>query len=169
MNPVKLAARFVASLPRDTLSPETTEGREGFVHPYEIEGGAEAVDRDADRARPRRRAARGARSPVAGLAEEAVAASHARGQRRRWEQYRNMREALDRVPDVVEAALEATRRVGLEPRLESIRGGTDGARLTELRPADPERLHGRERFPLGAGVDQRAGPGDLGRRPSSSC
>ena len=43
VNPVKLAAQFVASLPRETLSPETTEGREGFVHPYEIEGGAEAV------------------------------------------------------------------------------------------------------------------------------
>ena len=42
MNPVKLAARFVASLPADTFSPETTEGREGFVHPYEIEGDAAA-------------------------------------------------------------------------------------------------------------------------------
>src|SRR4029079_14307188 len=43
VNPIKAAARFVASLPADTLSPETTEGRDGFVHPHEIEGGATAV------------------------------------------------------------------------------------------------------------------------------
>ncbi len=61
VNPVKLAARFVASLPADTLSPETTEDREGFVHPYKIEGGAERRDGHPHRPRPRRREARTAR------------------------------------------------------------------------------------------------------------
>ena len=64
----------------------------------------------------------------------------------RWEQYRNMREALDRVPHVVEAALEATRRVGLEPRLTSIRGGTDGSRLTEMGLATPNVFAGGNEF-----------------------
>ena len=60
----------------------------------------------------------------------------------RWDQYRNMREALDGVPHVVEAAMEATRRAGLEPRLESIRGGTDGSRLTELGVPTPNIFTG---------------------------
>ena len=147
VNPVKLAARFIESLPPDTLSPETTEGREGFVHPYKIEGGAEGVMVTHDPPRPRRRQARGA-----------LRARHppGRGGRRRrprravsfhrWDQYRNMREALDRVPHVVEAALEATRRVGLEPSLASIRGGTDGSRLTEMGLPTPNVFAGGNDF-----------------------
>ena len=64
----------------------------------------------------------------------------------RWDQYRNMREALDRVPHVVEAALEATRRGGLEPRLTSIRGGTDGSRLTEMGLPTPNLFTGGNDF-----------------------
>ena len=67
VNAVKLAADFVAALPRDGLSPETTEDREGFVHPTRIAGDVRGGDGDADRARPRRRAARaahGARPPA---------------------------------------------------------------------------------------------------------
>ena len=64
----------------------------------------------------------------------------------RWDQYRNMREALDRVPHVVEAALEATRRAGLEPKLESIRGGTDGSRLTEMGLPTPNIFTGGNEF-----------------------
>ncbi len=147
VNPVKLAAQFVASLPRDTLSPETTEGREGFVHPYEIEGGAEAVTvtlivRDHDATLLDEHEAL-----VRRLADEVVASDpRARVTFSRWEQYRNMREALDRVPGVVDAALEATRRVGLEPRLESIRGGTDGARLTERGLPTPNVFAGGNDF-----------------------
>ncbi len=57
-----------------------------------------------------------------------------------------MREALDRVPHVVEAALEATRRVGLEPTLDSIRGGTDGSRLTEMGLPTPNIFTGGNEF-----------------------
>ena len=81
------------------------------------------------------------------LAEEAVAGDpRARVTFERWEQYRNMREALDRVPHVVEAALEATRRVGLEPTLDSIRGGTDGSRLTEMGLPTPNVFAGGNDF-----------------------
>ena len=147
VNPVKLAARFVDSLPRDTLSPETTEGREGFVHPTEIRGDAESATvtlilRDFEWEPLEEHEAL-----VRGLAEEAAAADpRADVTFERWEQYRNMREALDRVPHVVEGALEAARRVGLEPRLGSIRGGTDGSRLTELGLPTPNVFTGGNEY-----------------------
>jgi tripeptide aminopeptidase len=147
VNPVKLAARFVESLPRDMLSPETTEGREGFVHPYKIEGGAESVTvtlivRDHDGAKLEEHYALTTR-----LAEEAVGGvPGAAVSFHRWDQYRNMREALDRVPHVVEAAVQATRRAGLEPSLASIRGGTDGSRLTEMGLPTPNLFAGGNDF-----------------------
>ncbi len=147
VNPVKLAARFVSSLPPDSLSPETTEGREGFVHPFEIEGGAGSVTVSLILRDHARDALARHEALVRRLAEEAVAdepqASLAFA---RWEQYHNMRETLDLVPHVVEAALEATRRVGLEPKLESIRGGTDGSRLTELGLPTPNVFTGGNEF-----------------------
>jgi tripeptide aminopeptidase len=147
VNPVKLAARFLTSLPTDTLSPETTEGREGFVHPYAITGNADAatvtlIVRDHDGEKLEQHFALACR-----LAEEAVGGVEGAGVSfHRWDQYRNMREALDAAPHVVEAALEATRRVGLEPTLASIRGGTDGSRLTEMGLPTPNVFTGGNDF-----------------------
>jgi tripeptide aminopeptidase len=147
VNPVKLASRFVESLPRDRLSPETTEGRDGFVHPTELHGDAERATvtlilRDFDW-----ETLEGHEALVRRLAEKAAATdSRARVEFSRWVQYRNMREALDRVPHVVDAALEATSRVGLEPRLGSIRGGTDGSRLTELGLPTPNVFTGGNEY-----------------------
>ncbi len=147
VNPVKLAARFVESLPRDSLSPETTEGAEGFIHPYEIQGGADGVTvtlilRDHDGEKLEEHYA------LAIALAEAVVADEPRASVAftRWDQYRNMREALDRVPYVVEAALAATRRAGLEARLASIRGGTDGSRLTELGLPTPNIFTGGNEY-----------------------
>jgi tripeptide aminopeptidase len=142
VNPVKLAARFVASLPPDTLSPETTEGREGFVHPLEIAGSSLSTTvavyvRDFDW--------NGVLEKEQLLRELAERVSPDVTYER-WEQYRNIREALDQVPHVVEAALEATHRVGLEPTLASIRGGTDGSRLTELGLPTPNIYTGGNEF-----------------------
>jgi tripeptide aminopeptidase len=142
VNPVKLAARLVESLPPDSLSPETTEGREGFVHPHEISGDAESATvtfilRDHDNAKLDEHEAF-----VRRLAEEVspdVTFEH-------WEQYRNMGEELAKVPHVVEAALEATRRVGLDATLHAIRGGTDGSRLTEKGLPTPNIFTGGNEF-----------------------
>jgi tripeptide aminopeptidase len=142
VNPVKLAARLVEGLPHDSRSPETTEGREGFVHPYRIEGDADHASvtfilRDHDAAKLAEHESfvrRLAESIDPGVTFE------------RWDQYRNMREALDRVPHVVEAALEATRRVGLSPSLAAIRGGTDGSRLSELGLPTPNIFTGGNEF-----------------------
>jgi tripeptide aminopeptidase len=142
VNPVKLAARLVESLPKDTLSPETTEGSEGFVHPYAVAGGAASAtvtfilrDHDGAKLEEHERLVRRLATEVApDVTFE------------RWDQYRNMREALDRVPHVVEGALEAARRVGLEPRLAAIRGGTDGSRLTEMGLPTPNIYTGGNEF-----------------------
>jgi tripeptide aminopeptidase len=147
VNPIKLAARFVESLPQGALSPETTEGREGFVHPFQLEGGADSATvtlilRDHDGAK-----LEGYHELARRLAAEAIAEEpRARVSFSRWDQYRNMREALDRVPQVVETAVEATRRAGLQPTLASIRGGTDGSRLTEMGLPTPNLFTGGNLF-----------------------
>jgi tripeptide aminopeptidase len=147
VNPIKLASRFIESLPAAHLSPETTEDREGFVHPYKIAGGANdtsvtLIVRDHDGAKLEEHY-----DLVVRLAQEAVADEpRARLTLHRWDQYRNMGEALAQVPHVLDAALEAARRVGLEPRLTSIRGGTDGSRLTEMGLATPNLYTGGNEY-----------------------
>ena len=147
VNPVKLAARFVESLPADTFSPETTEGREGFAHPLRDRGRRGAVTvtlilRDHDGAKLEEHDAF-----VRRLAEEAVADEpRATVTFERWDQYRNMGEALEAVPHVLDAALEAARRVGLDAKLTSIRGGTDGSRLTEMGLPTPNIFTGGNEY-----------------------
>ena len=147
VNPIKLAARFIESLPADGLSPETTEEREGFVHPYKIVGGANdtavtLIVRDHDGAKLEEHY-----DLAVHLAEEAIAHEpRARLTIHRWDQYRNMGDALERVPHVLEAALEAARRAGLDPRLTSIRGGTDGSRLTEMGLPTPNLFTGGNEY-----------------------
>ena len=81
------------------------------------------------------------------LAEEAIADEpRASVTFERWEQYRNMRDWLTEAPHVVEAALEAARRAGVEPTLHSIRGGTDGSRLTEMGLPTPNIFTGGNEF-----------------------
>jgi tripeptide aminopeptidase len=142
VNPVKLAAAFVDRLPKDRLSPETTDGKEGFVHPVWIEGSPDActvtfILRDHDDAKLGQHEAL-----VRALALEVSPAARFE----RWEQYRNMKARLDEVPHVVEAAFEATRRVGLEPRRAVIRGGTDGSRLTEMGLPTPNLFTGGNEY-----------------------
>ena len=147
VNAVKLAADFVAALPRDGLSPETTEEREGFVHPYTIEGhGAEArvvmIIRDFDEDRLAEHEA---------LVRRLAAETAAQDERARVEvsvrrQYTNMKRVLDGHPALVKAAEEAIRRAGLEPHLTWIRGGTDGSRLTELGLPTPNLFDGGHEY-----------------------
>ena len=105
MNAIKLAADFVAALPRDRLSPETTEEREGFVHPTGIAGGRREDHRRADRARPRRREARASTWRCVRTGSPRRSGSRSRGRAstvaRARRPYRNMREVIDRHPRVV--------------------------------------------------------------------
>jgi tripeptide aminopeptidase len=133
VNAIRLAGMYLERLPFLGLSPETTSDREGFLHPYRIEGGvAEATirillrdfttSRLADKAELLHR--------IGGLI--ALEFPQARVHVEVTPQYRNMADGLAREPRALAFAEEAMRRAGLEPKHTIIRGGTDGSRLTEL-------------------------------------
>jgi len=140
---IKLAAEFVHRLPRHGLSPETTEGYDGYVHPHNLQGGVEratvkvllrdfATEGLDDKARM-----------LTDLAEEVVRPfPSASVDIARHESYRNMKEVLDRYPEVLEHAKTAMRRAGLTPRIREIRGGTDGARLSFMGLPTPNLFAG---------------------------
>jgi tripeptide aminopeptidase len=133
VNAVRIAAELVSRLPWDTLSPETTSGREGFLHPYRIEGGVgdatiRILLRDFDK--------QGLETKRT-LLQSLVSELRSRHSRATFDlqitaQYRNMAEGLKREPRAVAYAQIAMTRMGLTPSLESVRGGTDGSRLTEM-------------------------------------
>jgi tripeptide aminopeptidase len=132
-NAVRAAAEFIARLPRDTLSPETTEGREGFLHPYEMSGGVGQVQvkillRDFDAANLDALADRLRTIAVAVVQDFPAAKIDVAIQR----QYRNMAEGLTREPRAVAYAEKALQRLGRTAKQTIVRGGTDGSRLTEL-------------------------------------
>ena len=147
VNSVKLAAALVERLPKDTLSPETTEEREGFVHPHRIVGtAAEAtvtfICRDFDLTKLRE---------YEQLLRDLAAAIEREEPRARItveveDSYRNMKEFLDARPRILEAADEATRRIGLEPTRSAIRGGTDGAVLSERGLLTPNIYTGGQEY-----------------------
>jgi tripeptide aminopeptidase len=133
VNAVRLAGLLLERLPRDTLSPETTAEREGFLHPYKIEGGVAEVTlrillRDFDTARLGDKA-----DLLRRIAAELVGEyPKARIEVQVAPQYRNMADGLRKEPRSVTFAEQAMRRAGVEPKRTIVRGGTDGSRLTEL-------------------------------------
>jgi len=147
VNAVKLAADFVASLPRDSLSPETTEDREGFVHPSRVTASAEdavitLIVRDHDDALLDRHTEL-VRSLAAAIEERE---SRARVRVEVQETYRNMRSVIEQHPRIVTAAEEAIRRAGNEPVRSLIRGGTDGSRLSEMGLPTPNIFTGGQNY-----------------------
>ena len=147
VNAIKLAAHIVERLPQNDRSPETTEGREGFVHPTRITGTtAEAElrfiarDFDAQKLAELEQLLRSLADEVG--AEEPRATLTVTVE----ESYRNMKEFLDADPAVTEAADEAARRPGLEPWREPIRGGTDGSMLSARGLLTPNIYTGAHQF-----------------------
>jgi tripeptide aminopeptidase len=147
VNALRLAARIVAMLPADRLTPEATSDREGFIHVYELNGTPwkttfRAILRDFDDEALRQHLAlleRVAREvtdpePRARLTIDVE------------EQYRNMRRYLDRVPSVLAAAEAAIRAEGIEPVRKPIRGGTDGSRLSEMGLPTPNLFTGGHEY-----------------------
>ncbi len=132
-NAVRVAANFIDRLPRDVLSPETTEGREGFLHPYEVQGGVVEVKlkillRDFDAGELAELADRLQQTAAAVTADFPAAQIEVSVER----QYRNMAEGLAKQPLAVANAQRALQRLGRTAKLTIVRGGTDGSRLTEL-------------------------------------
>jgi tripeptide aminopeptidase len=147
VNSIKVAADFINRLPKDRMSPETTDDRDGFVHPYILRA---AVDQTAVRFIIRDFRAAGLKEKEAmleTLARDAVAV---------WpgasvtfvveESYRNMKDVLDQHPPVAEYAREAIRRAGLEVRETAIRGGTDGSRLSYMGLPTANLFAGEQNF-----------------------
>ena len=147
VNAIKVAAAFIDRLPRDTLSPETTAGHEGFVHPYVIQA---RVERTSVRLLVRDFVTAGLKEKEAMLERLAREAAEAYPGSRVdvlvEESYRNMKEILDRHPAIAEHAREAIRRAGLEPRTHPIRGGTDGSRLSFMGLPTPNLFAGEHNF-----------------------
>ncbi len=147
VNALRLVAQIVAALPSDTLTPETTGDRDGFIHPYELSGTpakAEArfILRDFDDDLLQRHVAL-----LQHTAKEVVAAEpRARLEVDVREQYRNMRRFLDAVPNVTDAAEAAIRAEGIEPIRQPIRGGTDGSRLSEMGLPTPNIFTGGHEY-----------------------
>jgi tripeptide aminopeptidase len=146
VNAVKAAARFIDRLPHDRISPETTDGYEGYVHPYQVDA---SVDRTSVRVLLRDFVTAGLREKqlvVEGVAKQVAADTGTRVEIDVQEQYRNMREVLDQHPEVVERARDAIRRAGLSPIEKPIRGGTDGSRLSFMGLPTPNLFTGEHNF-----------------------
>lgn len=147
VNAIKVAADFIARLPKEGLSPETTEDYEGFVHPYTMDAGVECTsvkllvrDFSTPKLQEMERL-------VEQFAYEAVATYPGSSVEVKVEEsYRNMKEVLDHHPDVVQNACEAFRRAGLDPKIEPIRGGTDGSRLSFMGLPTPNIFAGEHNF-----------------------
>jgi len=143
VNAIKTAARFVDALPRG-MSPETTDEYEGFVHPYQFEA---AVDRTSVRVLLRDfESLSGKRVFIEALAKKVASDTGTQVAIELKEQYRNMREVLDRHPAVVDRARDAIRGIGLTPIEKPIRGGTDGARLSFMGLPTPNLFAGEHNF-----------------------
>lgn len=145
VNALKIAGELLAMLPKDILSPETTSGREGFIHPVRVEGVAEQctiqfIIRDFETAKLSEK-----EQLLKNLAEQVVLKYPGSGfSFSITEQYRNMKDVLDKEPHVVQYAEEAITRVGLVCRREHIRGGTDGSKLSFMGLPCPNIFAGEQ-------------------------
>jgi len=147
VNAIKVAAEFITRLPGEELSPETTGGYEGFVHPYVINAG---VEQTSVKLLVRDFVTPGLHEKeqlVKQIASETVDSYPGSSVEFNVEEsYRNMKEVLDNYPDVVQNASEAISRAGLDPQILPIRGGTDGSRLSFMGLPTPNIFAGEHNF-----------------------
>jgi len=144
VNALRVAGDFLSRLPRAGASPESTDGRQGFLHPYDVHGGVanctlKVLLRDFDST---------ALGHWATLLHQAAAATMTEFPGSQIDvavaaQYRNMAEGLAREPRAVQYAQQALQRLGRAPRLTLVRGGTDGSRLTEMGLPTPNLATGQ--------------------------
>jgi tripeptide aminopeptidase len=144
---IKIASRIVERLPKDTCSPETTEGREGFLHPVGINGTLEGatlglIVRDFTEEGLTQK-----EDLLRRIVDEVMADfPHSTARVEIKPQYRNMKQVVDRHPEIMDNAMEAIRRAGLTPVKGSIRGGTDGSRLSFMGLPCPNIFAGEHAF-----------------------
>lgn len=147
INSIKLAAKFIESLPKDSFSPETTEGREGYVHPFIINGNEELttvkfIIRDFEQEKLKEY-----EDFLISKAEEIIKQfPGARVSHQIINQYKNMKYILQHHPQVSDYAKEAMLRLGITPIVHPIRGGTDGSRLSFMGLPTPNIFAGEHAF-----------------------
>jgi tripeptide aminopeptidase len=144
---IKIAAAIVERLPREGCSPETTSGKQGFLHPVGIEGALEQatlsfIVRDFTEEGLKEKEAL-LESIVKDVMKDYPRSTYKFEVR---EQYRNMKQVIDRYPHILEYAIEAIRRAGLRPMRTAIRGGTDGSRLSFMGLPCPNIFAGEHAF-----------------------
>ena len=143
INALKMASELINALPKDTLTPETTEGREGFIHPMSITGGLEQtvlefIIRDHDTSKLATY-----EKLIESKTKELVEANPGvTFEIEITEQYRNMKEILNNFPQITAYAEEAMKNVGIDPFFNLIRGGTDGSRLSFMGMPCPNLFTG---------------------------
>ncbi|WP_442589740.1 peptidase T [Pedobacter sp. AW31-3R] len=144
---IKILSDVIAALPKDMLSPESTTHKEGFLHPVTIQGNAEQaiahfIIRDFDDA-----LLAGHGRTLDDLVKKIIAAyPNSTYELKIKEQYRNMKKVLDQFPQVLEYGVLAIERAGVEPKRQSIRGGTDGSRLSVMGLPCPNIFAGEHAF-----------------------
>ena len=144
---IKIAAEIIAALPKNNLSPETTEGREGFMHPTGISGSIEKstvqfIIRDFDT-----KQLAVYENELKNITQQVMANyPHSSFEFEVIEQYRNMKEVLIAHPEIVAYAVEAIERAGMKPFAGGIRGGTDGSRLSFMGLPCPNIFAGEHAF-----------------------
>jgi tripeptide aminopeptidase len=144
---IKIAAAIIDRLPKDTCSPETTEGKQGFLHPIGISGALEQaivsfIARDFTEEGLKEKEL---------LLEDIVKSvmrdfPHSTYRIEIKQQYRNMKQVIDAHPEIIDYAMEAIHRTGLTPVKTSIRGGTDGSRLSFMGLPCPNIFAGEHAF-----------------------
>ncbi|MFI5221578.1 MAG: peptidase T [Bacteroidia bacterium] len=144
---IKIAADILCNLPRESRSPETTEGHEGFIHPTSVNG---TIEKTVIKFIIRSFSEDGLTRLEAFLKNivEELMVSYKKSTFvfEITEQYRNMKNVLDKNPEVTKNAIEAIKRSGLKPHRSSIRGGTDGSRLSFMGMPCPNLFAGEHAF-----------------------
>jgi len=144
---IKIAGELISALPTDKMSPESTEKKEGFIHPVSISGGVEetkiqfiirAFDEEELKTQE---------TFLKNIADAVIKKyPHSTFDFVVKEQYRNMKKVLDKNPQIVSYAMDAMRKAGIEPLLSSIRGGTDGSRFSYMGLPCPNIFAGEHAF-----------------------
>ncbi|TDQ75227.1 peptidase T [Sphingobacterium yanglingense] len=144
---IKIAAKIVESLPTDRLSPESTSGKQGFVHPTNISGTVEKATIDFIVRDHATNNLQQHENELEALVKEITATYPGCTYTfETKEQYRNMKEVLDQYPQIMEIGLEAIERAGMKAEKRSIRGGTDGSRLSFMGLPCPNVFAGGHAF-----------------------
>ena len=144
---LKIAAELIAALPKNESSPESTEGKQGFIHPVAIKGSVEETIIELILRDFTDEGLVAHANYLRKLTEEVLKAyPNATYSLKTTEQYRNMKQVLDQHPKLTELGLEAIRRAGISPKLQSIRGGTDGSRLSFMGLPCPNIFAGEHAF-----------------------